>query len=122
MKRDFDLVRKILLAVEKETGSGDDRRWLELELPGYTAKQVNYHVMLLKEAQFIRARSFRLLDETTWRPVRLTWRGHEFLDNARNVKVWNQVMADVRKKGGSVSWSVLRKLLAAEARAAIESE
>lgn len=41
----------------------------------------------------------------------LTWKGHDFLDNARNDTVWKKVMSDAENKGMSLSMPVLNGLL-----------
>ena len=44
--------------------------------------------------------------------MRLTWEGHDFLDNARNTGIWNQVKELIRdKEVKSVSFSILSQLL-----------
>ena len=43
--------------------------------------------------------------------IRLTWAGHEFLDNARNDTIWNKAMATVKAKSLSVSFEILTALL-----------
>jgi len=47
---------------------------------------------------------------------RMTWEGHEFLDNARNETVWKKVTAIVAAKGGSVSFEVLKSLVVETAK------
>jgi hypothetical protein len=42
---------------------------------------------------------------------RLTWSGHDFLENARNDTVWKKVFAEAKVRGTSVSLTVLNGLL-----------
>lgn len=53
MKRDMDLVRLILLEIEKSTE--DPRSEIRLQIPNYTFEQISYHVMILHEAGLIEA-------------------------------------------------------------------
>ena len=43
--------------------------------------------------------------------IRLTWKGHEFLDAARNDNVWKKALAQVKKTGGHVTLAALEELL-----------
>jgi Hypothetical protein (DUF2513) len=49
MERDMDLIRDILLAVEKEPYTGS---WFDVEIAGRTPAEVGYHIMLLDQAGF----------------------------------------------------------------------
>ena len=55
MKRDFDLARTILLAIEaNEEATGHS--WITLgKINGYSQEQVSYHVRLLNQAELIEA-------------------------------------------------------------------
>lgn len=110
MKRDMDLVRKILLEIEEK--GNDPLDWFELELPGFTAEQVAYHVLILQEGGLIDAEDLSSMPKGfSIAPKRLTWKGHEFLDAARSDTIWNKVKAQVKDKAGSVSFDVLKVLL-----------
>jgi hypothetical protein len=39
---------------------------------------------------------------------RLTWEGHEFLDKAKNEKVWNKAKSIIKEKGISLSLDALK--------------
>lgn len=114
MKRDMELVRKILLKVEEsdeQTFSGKFR------VDGYDDILVTCHVQLLQEAGLLQAN----VVETQIGPTaafvdRLTWAGHEFLDAARNETVWERTMSFLKTKGGSVPMEVLKALLIAKAK------
>jgi hypothetical protein len=47
---------------------------------------------------------------------RLTWEGHEFLDNLKYDTLWKKVIARAEEKGASISASVLDLLLSAAAK------
>lgn len=90
MERDLDLIRAILLELEKSPFRAG---WAELEIEGYTPEQIAYHVLILAEGGFIEAEQVTTHDDP-WpdvRPVRLTWQGHDFLDAVRNQTIWNKV-------------------------------
>jgi len=117
MKRDMDLVREILLKVEESTN--DPRGFITLDLPGRSPQEVSYHVMLLSEAGWLEASNHSSSAGYSWKPKRLTWQGHEFLDNARNDTVWNSTKAKVKETVGSASLEVFKGLLAQGVAAAL---
>jgi hypothetical protein len=110
MKRDMDLVRKIVFAIE-DRASGF--ALAELKIEGYTQEQIGYHVCIMIEAGLLEGD-----DATTWGDkspqadaTRLTWDGHDFADAARDDSRWNRAMEIVKKKAGSITISVLKELL-----------
>ena len=104
MKRDFELVRLLLMELE-----GEDR----VNLSSYTREQVNYHKALVKEAGFAEGSIHYPSTHRTDVPdaavlKRLTWEGHEFLDKAKNEKVWNKAKNIIKEKGLSLSIDALK--------------
>jgi len=104
MKRDFELVRQLLLELEGEES---------VDLSSYTQEQVDYHKALIKEAGFAegiihypRAHQTDVPDRAILN--RLTWEGHEFLDKAKNDKVWNKAKNIIKDKGASLSIDALK--------------
>ena len=106
MKRDMNLVRDLLLLAEAD---GDDS---ELCLK-YGREVVAGHVAILVDAGLVEG---AVACGSSGKPIaseiiRLTWAGHEFLDNARNDTIWNKAMATVKAKSLSVSFEILTALL-----------
>jgi Hypothetical protein (DUF2513) len=104
VKRDFELIRSLLLELEGEES---------IDLSSYTADQVNYHKALVKEAGFadgiINYPSSHQTDVPDLAILkRLTWEGHEFLDKAKNEKVWNKAKALIKERGISLSLDALK--------------
>ena len=118
MKRDMDLARLILLKIE-ETGD-DPRLWIDLEIPNYTSESVSYHVMILNEAGLIEACDLSTMGRgnSIWRPKRLTWSGHEFLDAARNESIWNKA----KEKATNMNFELLKELLLSMVRQQLGAE
>ena len=98
MKRDWEIVRKILVELEN---LGDSRSLL---LPGnvvaFDEQNVNYHIQILSEAGLIEAERH---GGEIWVGRRLTWQGHDLLDHMRDQGTWNKVRAVIREKGLEVS-------------------
>lgn len=111
MRRDSDLIRVILLAVE-----ADDRcEVLKLtEIAGYADEAVHFHARLLVEKGFLKTYFPDRTGRQPWICIRLTWDGYDFLDNIRDPVVWKSVKRASAKIG---SWSI--ETLAAVAKAMI---
>lgn len=110
MKRDFELIRKLLMFFEGKQSSE------HIEVPpidGYDALTIKYHLVLLHDAGLLRCEPVR--SSTSDRviyviPFDLTWDGHEFLDKVRNETVWRRIRDVIASKGGSVAFSVVNQL------------
>lgn len=110
MKRDLDLVREILLAIENnENAVGAS--FVITEIPNRSQEEISYHVELLREAGLIEAKDFsKGSRHYEWRPKRLTWLGHEFLDSARDENSWKQAKSKLEKVR-NFSFEVLKGVL-----------
>jgi Hypothetical protein (DUF2513) len=92
MKRDIDLVRAVLLKVEGFDLPPGSTLCIypsepELEIDGYDADQVAYHLNLLIDAGFIQGA--RTVDNQ-FLIEGLTWNGHEFLADTVDPTVWSK--------------------------------
>ena len=120
MKRDLDLVRSILLAIENDE-EATGRSLVNLRIDdGYSQEQVSYHVKLLHEAGLIEAIDFSGGIYLRWEPQSLTWYGHEFLDSARNETLWKEAKKQMKNIGSS-SFQVLLQILLKLAESQIPS-
>jgi hypothetical protein len=109
MRRNMDLVRTILMRIE-DSPSG----WAShpFGIAGFTPEQVGYHAHIMKEDGLIEG-----VDVTSMHskgpeaaPTAITWKGHEFLDLARDQTRWNQAKAMIGRVG-SAPISVWMKVL-----------
>ena len=117
MKRDWDLIRKMILAIE-DAPSG----WApQLKFEGYTDAQVGYHAYLLIDAGLVRGETVAAFGSEA--PVghiyNLTWDGHEFAEAARDETRWRKALGIVQEKGGTVTIGVLTQLLVALMKGAL---
>ena len=92
MKRDMDLARKILFAIEK-SDEADRQGFMDyLKIEGdYSENMKSYHVVLLEDAGLIEAEDFSTIGSYDCRPKGLTWEGHEFLDGIRKEETWEKI-------------------------------
>ena len=105
MKRDMDLVRDILFELEKQDGSGS---WMTVVLEGHSEDEINYHLLLLKDAGFLEAAVLQDGVRAMVQPIRLTWSGHDFLNAARSNKLWEGAKEFVLKTSGTVTLEGLK--------------
>ena len=99
MKRDMDLVRKILMRIEEQ------QNWcahFDMTFEGHTEEVVSYNVMLMAEAGLIKAIDMSGMSDLTWFPRCLTWEGHEFLEAAKDETRWKHAKELMQKTGGFV--------------------
>lgn len=118
MKRDLELIRKMILAIEDApTGRAPGR----LEFDGYTYGQVAYHAYLLVDAGLAKGHDITAIgsDGPEALITSLTWAGHEFADAARDETRWKKAMTTVQEKGGAVTLGVLTQLLIALMKGAL---
>ena len=119
MKRDPDLVRNILLALENNASSNDAITAKKMMIDGWNEDEINYHLLLLVEAGYIRVKDSSSDNRTIVFVTRLTWEGHEFLDAARDDGRWEKAKSAVAKVGGW-SFEVIKPILIELAKDAIK--
>ena len=104
MKRDMELVRKILIALEEYPhGLAPE----PLVVDGYTPEQVGFNCHLMLQAGLIYGVDETALEDFSpiVRPVSITWNGYKFLENTKNPNVWEQTRSLINSLGGA-SFSV----------------
>lgn len=111
MKRDIELIRKLLLYFEEKP---DDHMEECPFVEGFSDLEIKYHLLLMDEAGLLRCE--REVTKSSGRvikvyPFSLTWNGHEFLEAARNVTIWNRAKSICLEKSGSLSFEVIKTLL-----------
>ncbi len=102
MKRDMDLIREILLEVEKSPSLGG----CQVKMPGRTSEELYYNAQLAQEAGFIDARFAH--GSPDFHVIRLTYQGHEFLDAARSDTRWAKAKEIVIKNTGTLTLEALK--------------
>jgi len=113
MKRDLDLARQILLAVEARPAGA---RPVPVTIDGHSDLEVADHVRLLVEAGLLDALDASSFSGPAWLVRRLTWEGHDFIETARVESIWLKAKTIVLRKGGALSFEVLKQVLATVAR------
>jgi len=110
MKRDMDLIRKILLEIESHE-HGDAPQNFSVE--GYSKETVGYHVHLLGEAHLLEVTHSTVYGDRSPQaiPLNMTWDGHDFLDACRDENIWNRAKSEIGERVSSVSFGVLKQVL-----------
>lgn len=109
MKRDLELVRKILLAMEAyEHGFAP----ADFTVAGYDQAVIGHHVWLMAQGELVTAVPSTTFADAS--PIALaqsiTWKGHEFLATARNEKVWSKVRTELKDRGLSLPFALVQDL------------
>lgn len=108
MKRDMDLIRDILLAIEDGQGVFDIRsdetsHALGLgsdELTGMNQEEADrweHNLGLIEQRGLVR---FQRSGGGAWCVDEVTWEGHDFIDSIRDPEIWAQTKVGARKAGG----------------------
>lgn len=105
MKLNHDNVRSLLLFVE-ESPTDSSRNEAELsafaEENGISKDELIYMIERLKEADYIDADITYASNSVFWYGIKtITWKGHEYLDNIRDPKVWKYVKNAASKVSGA---------------------
>lgn len=100
MKRDMDLIRHLLLAVESNDDLDSEGHILsddpaDFELENVTPSQLRYHQVLLLEGGLLRG-SVGMTTVISG----MTMRGHDFLDSIRDPLLWEQTKKAASEAGG----------------------
>lgn len=100
MQRNMDLVRLILLRLE-ESRSG--RAPEDLGIKSFPPEQIAYHSHIMLQEGMIEGTDITTMHSAGPEavPRSLTWKGHEFLDLARDLERWNRAKVIVGKVGGA---------------------
>ncbi|HUH18566.1 DUF2513 domain-containing protein [Albibacterium sp.] len=103
MKRDFDVIREVLLKIE----ASDRRRpmYRMIEIDGYSSDDVDYNIDLLIKNQFIeatrRGKALYMLKD-------ITYKGHDLLDNIRDKGFFEKVKKYTSEKGIPLTFETLK--------------
>lgn len=107
MKRNWDIIREVLIKVEG-LPSGEELRAEDLNEKDYDS--VIYNMGLLLEANLVRGIDVSSHSGMSYILQSLTWNGHEFLDTIRNDTIWNETKEEIVNKGAGMSFDLLKAL------------
>ena len=106
MKRDWECIRAILVALEE---NGDPTSFVQpTAVSGFDVQNVSYHIKLMIEAGLIEGACAR--SGFPCGAKSMTWEGHELLDKIRPEKLWNRIKTMAREQGVTLSFQAVKIL------------
>ncbi len=117
MKRDFEVIRSLLLQVEGAARKSiENNPWTEFFAENISRAEIIYHVRLLVDLGLFYPTSVNLQADSSegiltakFLPDALTNEGHEFLESIRDPDIWRKTKAGVRSVGSS-GFSLIKAL------------
>jgi hypothetical protein len=109
MKRDLDLIRLLLLEIEKKEEAFSN---LDLSVPGYTSDEIDYNLGQIIASRYVdvSALSTPLNGPRICHIRALTPAGHDYLDAVRKSKVWAVIKDRIAHAGVGISVEVIKEL------------
>ena len=114
MKRDMDLVRKLLIRIEEDWGYEYLGHEGGITIEGYSHPAIHYHLGIMIEAGLIASYTFpEGLPQTSFStyieylPEIITWEGHEFLEGIRKEETWETI----KKEATNLSFAAIKSLI-----------
>ena len=108
MKRDWDVIRKVLEEVEGHDIG--DPQTLEYELAPDNFSLEAQHAHLLWKSGFLSGYDGSGISGDLLLNPSLTWEGHELLDTLRSKPVWEKVKAKAAEQGIALSFEAVKTL------------
>jgi len=106
MKRNFDIIREVLLRMEESTEKRHMFR--KIEVDGYSLDEVDYNIDLLWKNKFIEA-------ETRGRGLymlkSITYKGHDLLDNIRDKSFFEKIKGYTKEKGIPLTFETIKTIV-----------
>jgi len=116
MRRDWDIIRDILIAVESRDNE-NERLSFEVD---YTDEQIVYHLELLIEARLLNGERVTLgLGPESFHIKRLSWEGHQFLDAIRDQGIWSKTKKKVAESGVGLTFELVKTVAVSVAKEAL---
>ncbi len=105
MKRDMELIRKILINIQ------DGNRTALVE--GYDEDTIKYHEALVIEAGLVEGSAVKNNTVPTEIPAivmikKLTWEGHDFVDAIQDNENWTRVKGFIKEAGKQITLETVK--------------
>jgi hypothetical protein len=112
MKRDWDLIREVLIELEA-LDTHNDRKDYEIERgkPRDTDAMAEQALLLFK-SRFIEGIDANTFDGPAVIARGLTWEGHDLLQTIRSKPVWERVKKIAEEKGIELTFDAVKQLAA----------
>lgn len=99
MKRDMELIRKILFYVEENYVPG--QKWVRaIDIDGYDGNVITEHIILAYESGLLQdIKDVSTLGGTAYWAGNLSNCGYDLLDKIRSDTIWNKTKTTIKEKG-----------------------
>jgi hypothetical protein len=111
MKRDWDLIREVLIEVEalSEFERGD--AWYGVNREGIEIDDSKHqHALMLWKAGYLEGEDGTDLAGPKLLAPNLTWAGHDLLDTLRSKPVWEKIKTIAQEKGIELTFDAVKTL------------
>ncbi|MDX2463886.1 MAG: DUF2513 domain-containing protein [Porticoccus sp.] len=114
MKRDWDLIRRILLEIENSPDMDTFLNFSESgylytdNLKDYEKEQIIYHIQLLINAGFISTNADLYGEQEI---TGLSWKGHEYAEKLRDTARWEMIKSYISEKGLDLGSDTIMSLI-----------
>lgn len=108
MKRDMELIRRVMLAAEK---SKDPYELVDPKFEGHNETEISYQIALLDDAGLLHGQDRSAIGIFRWSAGALTWSGHEFVEAVRDEAVWKEALTIAGMTDDGVVFEILQKAL-----------
>lgn len=111
MKRDWEVIRAVLIEVEELAEAERHRFSYSLNDSHEASAQTKAeHAMLLWKAGFIQAHDVGTTEGPAILSPELSWQGHELLDTLRSKPVWERIKTTAKDKGLELTFDAVKVL------------
>ena len=107
MKRDADLIRQLLLAIEHQSEPFETK---DVSILDYDAAQTAYHAALVADTGFIEGTEVSTMGGPNFHVRRMTSAGHDFLEAVRDPAVWQAVGERISAAGGGFDLEAVKEV------------
>jgi uncharacterized protein DUF2513 len=109
MKRDWDVIRDVLLEVEAHDIEDPNHLMYELsEDAGFTTTA--QHALLLWRSGFLNGVDASSLSGEAVLSPSLTWQGHDLLDTLRSKPIWEKIKSIAAEKGVELTFDAVKAI------------
>jgi len=105
MKRDWDVIREVLLAVEENSS-----RELHYDVAEDNERKTAEHAFLLWKSGFLDGIDGSSMDGEYVIVTGLTWAGHDLLQTIQSKPVWERIKSTAQEKSIDLTFDAVKKL------------
>lgn len=110
MKRNWDLIREVLIEVEALDAHNDRKDYEIRRGKPADSDEKTEHLLLLYKEGFIEGINGSTFDGPTVIARGLTWAGHDLLETIRSPRVWSRIKSVAEEKGIELTFDAVKAL------------